>query len=148
MRISAKARYGLAAMIYMAQLHHNGEYITIIKISEALDISKIYLEQTFSLLKRAEIVTSIKGAQGGYRLTRMPKQITVLDVLSAIETSLFENTEETVGDKAAALEAAMQVSAFQPLSSAIEKTLKNINLYQLVVEAEKQREDNNYMFFI
>ncbi len=64
-RISAKGRYGLIAVIYMAQLHQNGEYITIVKISEALGLSKIYLEQTFSLSKRTEIVTSIKGAQGG-----------------------------------------------------------------------------------
>ncbi len=114
-RISAKGRYGLAAVIYMAQLHQNGGYITIVKISEALGLSKIYLEQTFSLLKRAEIVTSIKGAQGGYRLTRMPKYITVFEVLSAIETSLFEKTEETVENKVSALESAMQSFVFDHL---------------------------------
>ena len=103
-RISAKGRYGLAAVIYMAKFHQNGEYITILKISEALGISKIYLEQTFSLFKkRAEIVTSIKGAQGGYRLARMPIDITVFEVLSAIETSLFEKTEETVENKVSQL---------------------------------------------
>lgn len=148
MRVSAKGRYGLAAMVYMAQLHHNGEYITIISISEALGVSKIYLEQTFSLLKRAEIVTSIKGAQGGYRLIQAPRQITVYDVLSAIETSLFEKTDETVGEKMPALETAMQVAAFEPLSKAIEASLKKVTLHELVVESEKQREDNNFMFFI
>ena len=148
MRVSAKGRYGLAAMVYMAQLHHNGEYITIISISEALGISKIYLEQTFSLLKRAEIVTSIKGAQGGYRLIKAPRQITVYDVLSAIETSLFEKTDQTVMEKMPALESAMQLTAFEPLSHAIETSLKKVTLHELVVETEKQREDNNFMFFI
>lgn len=148
MRISAKGRYGLASMVYMAQLHHNGEYITIIRISEALEISKIYLEQIFSLLKRAKIVTSIKGAQGGYKLTQMPDQITALDVLLAVETSLFEKTEETVGVKVPTLESAIQLAVFEPLSNAIETTLKKVTLYDLMNETEKQRSDNNFMFYI
>lgn len=148
MRVSAKGRYGLAAMVYMAQLHHNGEYVTIISISEALGISKIYLEQIFSLLRRGEIVSSVKGAQGGYRLIKTPKQVTVYDVLLAIETSLFEKTDETVAEKMPALESAMQLAAFEPLSHAIETTLKKVTLHELVVESERQREDNNFMFYI
>lgn len=62
MKISSKGRYGLAAMICIAQNCKNNECITIIKISEILGISKIYLEQVFSLLKRAGLVNSIKGA--------------------------------------------------------------------------------------
>ncbi len=147
-RISAKGRYGLAAVIYMAQLHDNGEYITISKISESLGISKIYLEQTFSLLKRAEVVTSIKGAQGGYRLVKMPKYVTVFDVLSAIETSLFEKAEETVQSKLPQLESTMQISVFKPLDNVIETRLKEITLYELVNQYEKQKEDGDYMFFI
>ncbi len=147
MRISAKGRYGLASMVYMAQLHHTGEYITIIRIAEALDISKIYLEQVFSLLKRAEVVTSIKGAQGGYKLIKEPKETTVFEVLSAIETALFEETEETV-PAVAALEAAMQKVVFESLSRDIKVSLEKVTLYDLVVETEKQRDADNFMFFI
>ncbi|MEL7602247.1 MAG: Rrf2 family transcriptional regulator, partial [Bacillota bacterium] len=49
MRVSAKGRYALAAMLHMAQRADTGEYITVISISERLGISKIYLEQVFSL---------------------------------------------------------------------------------------------------
>jgi Rrf2 family protein len=70
MRISSKGRYGIAAMISMAQNQSKNAYITIISIAEKLGISKIYLEQVFSLRKRAEMVHSIKGAQGGYRRAR------------------------------------------------------------------------------
>ena len=56
MRISAKGRYALASVIHMAQQHHSGESVTLISISERLGISKIYLEQVFSLLKRGELV--------------------------------------------------------------------------------------------
>lgn len=75
MRISAKGRYALAAIISMAQQYNSGEHITVISISEKLGLSKIYLEQVFALLKKAEIVSSAKGAQGGYQLTRMPGQM-------------------------------------------------------------------------
>ena len=147
MRISAKGRYGLASVVYMAQLHHTGEYITLIRIAEALDISKIYLEQVFSLLKRADVVTSVKGAQGGYKLLKTPKETTVYEVLSAIETALFEETEETV-PSVPALEAAMQKAVFVTLSNDIKTSLKKLTLYDLVVEAEKQRDHDNFMFYI
>ena len=68
MRISAKGRYALAAAISMARQYGTGEHITAISISEKLGISKIYLEQVFSLLKRAGLVNTVKGAQGGYAL--------------------------------------------------------------------------------
>ena len=87
MRISAKGRYALAAMVHMAQGHANGECTTLISISEKLGISKIYLEQVFSLLKRGDIVTSVKGAQGGYMLTRSPGEISAYQVLSAVEST-------------------------------------------------------------
>ena len=148
MRISAKGRYGLAAMVYMAQLDHTGEYITLIRIAEALDISKIYLEQVFSLLKRADLVLSIKGAQGGYKLLKSPKETTAFDILSAIETALIEETEKTVQEHVPALEAAMQNKVFKVLRQDIQASLEGVSLYDLVVEAERQRDKDNFMFYI
>ena len=98
MRISAKGRYALAAVILLAHKYNSGEYITVISISEKLGISKIYLEQVFSLLKRGKIVTSVKGSQGGYRLSQAPAKMTVLDVLSAVEMPLLKS-EETVKER-------------------------------------------------
>ncbi|HPF87499.1 MAG TPA: Rrf2 family transcriptional regulator, partial [Candidatus Limiplasma sp.] len=70
MRISARGRYALAATASMAARYATGENITVASLAERLGISKIYLEQVFSLLKKADIVASHKGAQGGYRLSR------------------------------------------------------------------------------
>ena len=148
MRLSAKGRYALAATTSMAQNQGNNEYITLISISEKLGISKIYLEQVFSLLKHGGIVTSIKGSQGGYQLSRPSKQITVYDILTSVETSLFENTEETIKDKAPDIEAAMNQTIFIPLDSAIKSTLQKITLYDLVSESEKHKSDQGFMFFI
>ena len=88
MKLSAKGRYGLAAMTQLAMNYHAGGPVTIIKISERLGISKIYLEQVFSLLKRAKLVRSIKGSQGGYQLAREPERITAYDILATIELAL------------------------------------------------------------
>lgn len=148
MRLSAKGRYALAATTSMAQNQGNNEYITLISISEKLGISKIYLEQVFSLLKHGGIVNSIKGSQGGYQLSRTPQQITVFDILSAVETSLFENAEETIKDKAPDIEAALNEAIYHPLDSAIKSTLQKITLYDLVTEAEKHKDTQGFMFFI
>jgi len=148
MRISAKGRYALAAALYMAQNQNLNEYITLISISEKLGISKIYLEQVFSLLKRGSIVNSIKGSQGGYQLTRLPKQISVFDILSSVETTLFENAEDTVKDKAPEIETTLKQIIYSPLDDSIKTTLQKISLYDLVTEAEKYATDQGFMFFI
>ncbi len=147
MRISAKGRYALASVIHMAQQQF-GDSITLIRISESLGISKIYLEQVFALLKRGELVTSVKGAQGGYQLARMPRQMTVLDVLTAVETTLFDKTEDTVCDKAPEIEYAMRLSAFQPLDDAVADALGKVTLEDLVLAAEKQKGDHAAMYYI
>ncbi len=147
MRISAKGRYALAAAIDMAQQHDNGEYITLLSISERLGISKIYLEQVFSLLKRAALVLSVKGAQGGYQLARPLEQISVLDILLAVEQALTEPTQETVAEKAPALEAALRL-VFGRLDEAVVAALSGVTLADLVTEAEKHKAQQAMMFYI
>lgn len=148
MRISARGRYALAAMIYLAQQHGTGDSVTVIRISEKLGISKIYLEQVFSLLKRGGLVTSVKGAAGGYLLTRTPDIITVRDVLLSVEIALFEKTGPAVEAKAPEYDAAMQQLAFGPLDNAVSEVLKKVTLRDLVKEAEKRRGDQSLMYFI
>jgi len=148
MRISTKGRYALAAVISMAQHYNNGEYITVISISEKLGISKIYLEQVFSMLKRGGLVTSVKGAQGGYLLSRTPGTISVYDVLSAVEGSLFETTEDTVTSTAPEIEKAMRLAAFDTLDKSVKDTLTHVTLDDLMSEAEKHKKDNTQMFYI
>ncbi|MVB09783.1 HTH-type transcriptional regulator CymR [Caprobacter fermentans] len=148
MRISSKGRYGLAAMVCMAEGYGSDACITIISLSERLGISKIYLEQVFSLLKRGGLVLAIKGAQGGYKLSRPPQEIPVYEILLALEQSLFEKTAESVTQKAENIEKAMQASVFSVLDSAVEKAIGKITLLDLQTEAERQKQDSSYMFYI
>lgn len=148
MRISSKGRYGLAAMIVLAQNYASGAYLTVIGLSEKLGISKIYLEQVFSLLKKAGLVNSIKGAQGGYRLARPPQDISALEVLTALEQSLFEKTEKSVSQKTPEIENAMQDSVFSEIDRSVNNTLSKVTLYGLVSKAEEYRQNESYMFYI
>jgi Rrf2 family cysteine metabolism transcriptional repressor len=148
MRISAKGRYAIAASISLAQNYDAGEYITVMSISEKLNISKIYLEQVFSLLKRGGIVNSVKGAQGGYQLARMPEQITLYDILTAVELSLFETNEDTVLQSAQDIEAAMRALVYERLDEMLKKTLTSVTLNELTAEAEKNKHQDGLMYYI
>lgn len=147
MRLSVKGRYALAASVVLAEESSNNEYITLISISDRLGISKIYLEQVFSLLKRGKIVTSVKGSQGGYQLSESSHKITVYDILHAVETSLFEKTEETLSGKAPEIEAALCSVIYNPLDETLQSKLKSITLNDLVEETRRNNSDQ-LMFYI
>jgi Rrf2 family protein len=148
MRISAKGRYALTAMIGLAQNYGTGEYTTVLSISERFGISKIYLEQVFSLLKRSGIVNSVKGAAGGYQLERAPKAITLYDILTAVELSLFEQNDATVPQTAPEIEKTLAQAVYDKLDSTLRTTMLEITLEQLVQEAEKHKSDDGLMFYI
>jgi Rrf2 family protein len=148
MRISAKARYGLAAAICLAQQYNNGEFITVKSLSEKLKISKLYLEQVFTLLRKSNIVISTKGKLGGYQLAKSPSKITAFDILHSIETTLFDKTPDTVSKADRSIDLAMQVLVFEKIDIVLMKYLAEITLDNLVTETEKQSAQDGYMFYL
>lgn len=147
MRISVKGRYALAAMIHLGE-HESSNCIPVVQIAEQLDISKIYLEQVFALLKRGKLVESIKGAGGGYRLSMPATQITLYEIMKATEAAIFEETKETVGEKAPALDQVLSEVIFMPLDETVRALLSNLTLADLMKRYEEIQNDNGYMFFI
>lgn len=87
MKISTKGRYALRLMLDLA-IHNTGEPVRIKDIAARQEISDKYLEQIISTLNKAGYVKSIRGPQGGYRLTKEPQQYTVGMVLRLTEGSL------------------------------------------------------------
>ncbi|MDP4145402.1 MAG: Rrf2 family transcriptional regulator [Bacillota bacterium] len=84
MKLSTKGRYGVKAMVDLA-INYGGEPVSIKSISERQNISEYYLEQLFSTLRKAQLVKSIRGAQGGYILNRPPAEITVSQIMDVLE---------------------------------------------------------------
>lgn len=88
MRLSTKSRYGLRALFDIA--YNCGDKPAQIQdISRRQQISPRYLEQIFQNLKRAGILKSKRGPQGGYCLARKPEEITVLEILNATEQDVL-----------------------------------------------------------
>jgi Rrf2 family iron-sulfur cluster assembly transcriptional regulator len=84
MRLTTKGRFAVTAMIDLAQRQHQGP-VTLAGISQRQEISLSYLEQLFGKLRRHEIVESVRGPGGGYNLARRPEDITVADIIIAVD---------------------------------------------------------------
>lgn len=84
MRLSTKGRYGVLAMVELAIQYGQGP-ISIKEIAEKQNFSDSYMEQLFSTLKTAGLVKSLRGARGGYVLARSPDEITVGEIIRALE---------------------------------------------------------------
>lgn len=87
MRLSTKGRYAVTAMIDLA-LHQNERLVSLAEISEVQDISLSYLEQLFSRLRRYDIVEGVRGPGGGYRLARDASDISIADIINAVDEKL------------------------------------------------------------
>ena len=86
MKLSTKGKYGLYAMFYLAQ--HEGSGPQPLKAVAEIGVPEDYLEQLLGNLRRAGLVTTVRGAQGGYQLARAPEDITVGDIIDATEGPL------------------------------------------------------------
>lgn len=87
MRLTTKGRYAVTAMLDLA-IHTNTEPVTLADISQRQDISLSYLEQLFARLRRRELVQSVRGPGGGYRLGRETADIAVVDIIDAVDESV------------------------------------------------------------
>lgn len=84
MKVSTKSRYGLAAMVDLAEQYGKGP-VALRSVAARQQVSEHYLEQLMSSLRKAGVVHSIRGAQGGYVLARDPASISVGDIVRAME---------------------------------------------------------------
>ena len=132
LKISTKGRYGLRAIIDLI-LHSHGENVPLITIAERQNISKNYLEQVFSSLRKAGIVSSIKGAQGGYFLAKDPSDISVGDVLRILEgdLSLAVLDSETKENQ---IEKCIYKNVWTEIDKKVNEVINNISLEDLVKE--------------
>lgn len=138
MKLSTKGRYGLRALIDLGQ-YSSQNPVSITSISGRQGISERYLEQLMGMLKKAGLVKSIRGASGGYVLTKELSDISVGDVLRALEGSLEPvecpglNPDE--GCKAADICVTKYV--WKKINESINHTVDEIKLDQLVEESRK-----------
>jgi Rrf2 family iron-sulfur cluster assembly transcriptional regulator len=87
MRLTTKGRFAVTAMIDLAMRQHSGP-VTLAAISQRQNISLSYLEQLFGKLRRHELVDSVRGPGGGYSLARLARNVTVADIIFAVDEPL------------------------------------------------------------
>lgn len=87
MRLTTKGRYAVTAMLDLA-LHRDSGPVSLADISERQGISISYLEQLFAKLRRCQLVSSVRGPGGGYRLSRDSDEISIAEVIAAVDESV------------------------------------------------------------
>jgi len=87
MKLSTKGRYGVKAVLDLA-INQGNEHVSIKSIAQRQKVSEYYLEQLFAQLRVAGIIKSVRGAHGGYSLSRSPTEITVYDIINVLEGSI------------------------------------------------------------
>ncbi len=88
MKISTKGRYALTVMIHLGRAYDDGKYLSLTEISERENISLKYLEKIMISLKKGDFFTVQKGKDGGYKLKKDPKEITIGSIIRAAEEEL------------------------------------------------------------
>jgi Rrf2 family transcriptional regulator, iron-sulfur cluster assembly transcription factor len=93
MKITTKSRYAVEALVSLASQSQGKYAINLQNISKQTDISVSYLEQIFSNLKTAQLIDSHKGPGGGYWLTRQPEEISIGDIMRAVDQAKGATTD-------------------------------------------------------
>ena len=143
MKLSKKSRYGIAALIDLAIYQKEGR-VALNNIAERNNISLQYLEQVFAALRRNKIVKSIKGAQGGYLLAKDVKDITVAEIIDALDGTYKIEDEE--GESVASH--IIQDKIVDRVNDNLDEILTNITLRDLLEAHGEYIEYNQNMYYI
>ena len=139
MKISTKGRYGLTIMIELARKY--GEGPTPLKtIAHDNNLSEHYLEQLATPLRNAGLITSVRGAYGGYKLPKEPSQITAGDIIRVLEGPI--TPVEGIEDEEPAKQA-----LWMRIRDAVKDVLDTTTLTDLTQYDDKQKQES-YMFYI
>lgn len=148
MKISTKGIYGIEAMLDLA-IYSKGGVESLKNIAERRNISEKYLEQIIGALRKSGLVISIRGAGGGYQLAKAPGEITVLEILQSVETTLIpmECLEESTECGNNAPKCAVRLF-WKRVWEEIEGVAENATLKDLMVESEKYINSGTIEYFI
>lgn len=146
MRVSTRAWYGLMAMVELGLRERQGR-VQVKEISESQGIPEEYLEQLMLPLKRAGLVRSQRGVRGGYVLARPTNQITVLEILQALEGPILE-TEPIDPQLRERVQTSGVAVVWEKLREAMESLLGGITLAQVCAWEQQRRSSQPLMFYI
>jgi Rrf2 family protein len=147
LRLSTKGRYGTRAMLELA-LSEGNKPVLLREIAESQSISLKYLEQIIPSLKSAGLLNSSRGATGGYSLAKLPEEITVKEIVEALEGPL--RLVDCVGDPGLCGEAGQCVTRdlWDEVSVNISKLLESRTLADLAQKHKDKQKSRPLMYSI
>ena len=131
MKLSTKGRYAMRAMLDLAQ--HYGEGLVLLKdVARRQELSERYLEHLFLTLTAAGLVNSVRGARGGFQLTRPPSEVKLIDIVRTCEGQL--SVVECIADPASCHRSARCATRdmWVELQMAMDGVLESLTLQDLV----------------
>ena len=142
MKLTTRTRYGVR-LLYQLSLNYDKGYIQLNDIAAAENISIKYLEQIVSFLKSAGLVQSMRGAQGGYIISRHPSAITLEEIVDKLEGGLcvVDCIETGNCDKSGNCSAQ---NVWNNLTLTMKKVLSSVTLQTMVDESKNINGDLNY----
>lgn len=147
MKLSKKSRYGLRALIDLA-VNSRTELVSLGSIAQRNDISAQYLEHVFSALRKAHIVKSMKGSQGGYFLERDSKEITVAQIVEALEGTYDLEDEVDRNRVGRGDQEAIQHLIIDRINDCVQEILEDVTLKDLVDAYEGYQDSVEGMYYI
>ena len=140
MKLSTKGRYGVKAMVDLA-INYGGSPVSIKSISQRQNISEYYLEQLFSSLRKAKLIKSIRGAQGGYILNRQPEDITVSDIIEVLEGPI-EISDCLDGVTCNNVDCCATRLLWKKIKTSIDEVTNSVTLKDIVEDYKAMKEKN------
>jgi len=137
MRLTTKGRYAVTAMLDLA-LHKNQGPVSLADISQRQAISLSYLEQLFAKLRKASLVSSVRGPVGGYELERGSGAIFIAEIIDAVDESVDTTKCQGSGDCQGG-ETCLTHYLWEDLSEQIHSFLQGISLADLVARSEVKK---------
>ncbi|HHY64691.1 MAG TPA: RrF2 family transcriptional regulator [Clostridiaceae bacterium] len=147
MKITTKGRYGLRAMVDLA-INSGSGHVALSEVAQRQGISANYLEQVFAVLRKAGLVKSIKGAQGGYILAMKPDSIKVGDILRALEGNLSVINENDDGNPVDPIQICLRQKVWDRIDERINSIVDSVTLGDLVSEYKRLNGWEEIMYYI
>jgi Rrf2 family protein len=144
MKISTRGRYGIRLLVDLAE-HRDESHVPLAVVAGRQGISVRYLEQVAVILKRARFIRSIKGASGGYALSRKPEEIVIGDVLRTLEGDILVVDPPLPGVVETKIQRCIRTVVFDRLNARIAEVLDRGTLASLINGVDPE---DSYMYFI
>lgn len=148
MRVSSKVECGIIALIDIAVNSQGNSIVKLNAVSRRNNISAKYLEQIIPLLKNAHFLNSVKGSGGGYVLSRDPSEITLNEIVNALDETILAPSIFNENLESSATETISEC-LWEPVNDYLQEFSRNLSLKDLADRfTEKQTENPELMYYI